>query len=190
MFKTTRSITSSLSLALILSLALLGCEENKSTPIGVPNPSTNNKNNGDPPKKDMGPDTDNNNDENGHGGDGGTPIGVHSMHGVWNVVTDDADETPVLTASISIEENASTGEGDFTTGPFFGSEAAGEYGDFSSIEVTDSSMVITFNHSNDEEQLYTVNASEKVDKDTFKGTLTDKTSINQKIVVKRKIFPK
>lgn len=187
MFTNTRSIASSIGLALLLSLTLLGCEDKQSNPIGTPDPSTNNPQGNDMSGDDMG--TDANNDNNGHGGEEKDLIDVHPLHGQWNVVTDDTDETPVGIADLVLEIDATTGTGNFVTGVWFGSEASGEFDDFSSIEVTDSSMIVKFNTTNDAEQLYTLTASDKIDDDTIKGTLTDAGTLNQKIIVRRKIFP-
>lgn len=95
---------------------------------------------------------------------------VGELEGSWRVAYADRIE-PFVDFTLYHEEGASTGEGDFVMGSVMGPKLDGEWGRLDSVELDGQELVVTWNPTDDDHELYRVEVARE-DEDTYFGTFS------------------
>ena len=98
-----------------------------------------------------------------------------AFQGTWRIVKEDADNTPVVRVSIIQDEGAKEGSGDYITQAGLGEGLQNLSGTLLTMTSSGTGFSATFNPTADQDEVYTINATNKVDENSYSGQFTSKT---------------
>ena len=183
---TLRRTLPSMAIALILGLALIGCDSSNARLRGLnsgeqTNANNDNANNGTP-----GGDEDvevEPMDEEGHGtsADEQEKIEPGFMNGSWRAATGEQD-TPAVYFDTFQDKGDAAVTGTYLMALGIYERLDGESGDIQHASFDGNTLTIEWNPTNDREEVLTLEAS-KVDENTLEGTVTAKRNVNMNIPV-------
>lgn len=98
------------------------------------------------------------------------PVGM--LNGIWRLGTDDVNDVPVGYLSVVHDKDAAVGTCSYEMSLGASPQFDGRVGSCDSVTWKGEVMTVTFNPTNDSEEVWTVTTSQKVSDDQFKATIT------------------